>query len=51
MARAAAGDLRERVAVLELTSTADKSAYTWSEARRIWADALYGADIRLPQPC
>ena len=40
MTRAAAGDLRERVAVLELTSTADKSAYTWSEARRIWADAV-----------
>ena len=39
MARTAAGDLRERVTVLELT-TVDKSAYTWSEARRIWADAV-----------
>lgn len=40
MAKIAAGDLRERISVLELTSTADNSAYTWSEVRRIWADAV-----------
>mgnify|MGYP007027355472 CR=1 FL=1 len=39
MASISAGDLRERIGVLDLRFQAESDQYQWAESQRLWADA------------